>query len=136
MMALSRLSARRRTSLVKQAIEAGVEYFFSVDPATAHFPGEKAPQPNPGWWQFHFPLFWVTDILQVTEVLTALGYGNDPRLANTLMLVHKKQDENGRWPLEIDVYRNRMWQNYGVKGKPNKWVTLRAMRVLKQAAKQ
>jgi hypothetical protein len=134
MLALSRLPVERRSGLIKRAIEAGVKYFFSADPATAVFPGEMAPVPDPRWWHFHFPVTGM-DILQVAEGLTALGYGGDPRLANTLDLIRGKQDEHGRWLLETNYgYWHKWWVNYGSINKPNKWVTLRALRVLKQAA--
>ncbi len=136
MLALSRLPAERRYPLVKRAIQAGVDYFFDSDPATANFPGETAPRPDQRWWQFHFPVVGM-DLLQVAEALTALGYGADPRLANTLDLIRSKQDQHGRWPLEKNYgYWHKWWVNYGPANKPNKWVTLRAMRMLKQAAQQ
>jgi hypothetical protein len=134
MMALSRLPEGRRTPLIKRAIQAGVEYFFSSDPATANFPGETAPRPDRRWWKFHFPVVGM-DILQVAEALTTLGYGADPRLANTLKIIRDKQDENGRWLLEKNYgYWHQWWVKYGSLGKPNKWITLRAMRMLKRAA--
>jgi hypothetical protein len=136
MMAFSRLPVERRTGLTKRAIEAGVEFFFSADPATAGFPGHKSGVPDIRWWQFRFPSFWGADILQIAEALTALGYGGDPRLANTLDLIRGKQDENGRWLLEYVDHNHKMWVKYGSEGKPNKWVTLRALRVLKQAEQQ
>jgi len=76
------------------------------------------------------------DILQIAEALTALGYGSDPRLANTLDLIREKQDENGKWSLEYVDNNRKMWVKYGPVGKPNKWVTLRALRVLKRAGEQ
>ena len=136
MMAFSRLPVESRSPLIKRAIEAGVKYFFSADPATADFPGETAPMPDRRWWKFHFPVIGM-DILQVAEALTALGYGADPRLTNTLDLIRDKQDEQGRWLLENNYgYRHKWWVNYGPINKPNKWVTLRALRVLKQAELQ
>jgi hypothetical protein len=136
MLAFSRLPVERRSNLIEQAIEAGTKYFFSSDPATANFPGEMAPVPDKRWWKFHFPVIGL-DILQVAEALTSLGYGSDPRLANTLDLIRQKQDEDGKWLLEENYgYWHKWWVKYGSKGKPNKWVTLRALRVLKQAGKQ
>jgi hypothetical protein len=136
MMAFSRLLVERRAGLIEQAIEVGVDYFFSADPATANFPGEMAPVPDPRWWKFHFPVIGM-DILQVAEALTALGYGSDPRLANTLDLIRRKQDEQGRWVLENNYgYWHKWWVKYGSINKPNKWVTLRALRVLKMAEEQ
>ena len=60
----------------------------------------------------------------------ALGYRSDPRLANALDVVRQKQDESGRWSLEYD-YTGKTWVDFGNKKQPNKWVTLRAMKVLK-----
>jgi hypothetical protein len=136
MLAFSRVPPESRTGLIKRAISAGVDYFFTNDPATANFPGEMAPAPDKRWWKFHFPVVGM-DILQVAEALTALGYGGDPRLSNTLDLIRSKQDENGRWLLENNYgYWHKWWVNYGSTGKPNKWVTLRAMRVLKRAGEK
>jgi hypothetical protein len=136
MMAFSRLPRARRTDLINRAIKAGVEFFFSVDPATADFHDSKSGVPNIKWWQFKFPDFYATDILKMAEALTALGYGADPRLANTFTLIREKQDENGRWLLEYIDHIRKMWVTYGPAGKPNKWVTLRALRVLKRAGEQ
>ena len=64
------------------------------------------------------------------EALVALGYGHDPRLSNALALVREKQDEQGRWNLEYD-YTGRTWVDFGPVNQPSKWVTLRALKVLK-----
>ena len=136
MLAFSRLPVERRSPLVKRAIQAGLEYFFTTDPATADFPGETAPMPDRRWWKFHFPVVGM-DILQMAEALTALGYGTDPRLANTLNLIREKQNEDGSWSLEKNYgYQHKWWANYGSINKPNKWVTIRALRVLKQAGRE
>ena len=133
MLAFGLWPAQRRTSLVERAIEQGVEFLLGVDPAGANYPSGYADKPSGNWWKFGFPVFYVTDILQIVEALAALGYGDDPRLANALALVRSKQDAQGCWPLEYD-YPDMTWINFGVKKQPNKWVTLRAMRVLKSVA--
>jgi hypothetical protein len=134
MLSFSRIPEEKRSPLVKRAIKAGVEYFFASDPATANFPGETAPRPDRRWWKFHFPVTGM-DLLQVAESLTSLGYGSDPRLANTLNLIRSKQNENGRWLLEKNYgYWHKWWADFGLYNKPNKWVTLRTLRVLKKAA--
>ena len=107
---------------------AGIDFFFSVDPADATYPSGWAPKPSGNWWKFGFPVFYITDLLQVAEALAALGYGGDPRLKRTLKLIRDKQDADGRWPLEYD-YAGKTWVDFGAKKKPNKWVTLRALRV-------
>ncbi len=129
MLAFSRWPEERRTRLIKDAIKQGVGFLFSVDPATALYPFGTGSKPSASWWKFGFPLFYVTDLLQTVEVLVALGYRDDPRLANAFALIREKQDDQGRWRLEYDL-TGKMWVDFGEKHKPNKWVTLRALRVL------
>jgi hypothetical protein len=43
-----------------------------------------------------------------------------------------KQDDNGRWKLQNSL-TGKMWTDIEPKGKPSKWVTLRALRALKGA---
>ncbi len=132
LLAFSRLPKERRTPLIQDAIQQGVEFFLSVDPATAEWPTRLGDKPSSNWWKFGFPVFYITDLLQLMEALVALGYGGDARLSNAIELIEKKQDESGRWLLEYD-YAGKTWGNYGAKKQPNKWVTLRAMRLLKRA---
>jgi hypothetical protein len=129
MMALGKLPHAKRTSLIEKAIKTGVDFLFSTDPAKADYPSGYAPKPSGNWWKFGFPVFYVTDILQITEALVRLGYSKDPRLANALKIIREKQDSQGHWPLEYD-YTGKTWVDFGPKKQPNKWVTLRALRVL------
>jgi hypothetical protein len=132
MLAFGRLPGAKRTPLINRAIKRGVDFFFSVDPATAAYPlgfPATSGKPSGNWWKFGFPSFYVSDILQIAEALTRLGYGKDSRLANTLKLIREKQDSAGRWALEYD-YAGKTWVDFGPKKQPNKWVTLRALRVL------
>jgi hypothetical protein len=130
MQAFSKWPAARRTSLIKKAIKQGVDFFFSIDPATARYPTRTDSKPSVNWWKFGFPVFYITDILQIAEAMVGLGYGNNPRLANTLNIIREKQDDKGRWLLEYD-YPGKTWVDFGAKKQPNKWVTLRVLRVLK-----
>jgi len=133
MLALSKLSAEQRIPLIGKTIKIGVEFLLSTDPAFAKYPTKDDKKPSRNWWKFGFPVFYITDLLQNVEVLFALGQGNDPRLHNALDVIRAKQDEQGRWPLEYS-YTGKTWSDFGEKNLPNKWVTLRALRVLKQVA--
>jgi hypothetical protein len=133
MLAFSRLPANKKTPAIDRAIKAGVDFLFSADPAKAEYPHAYSAKPSGNWWKFGFPVFYVTDLLQVVEALAGLGYGKDKRLADTIKLIEDKQDSAGRWPLEYS-YAGKTWGDYGEMKKPNKWVTLRALRVLKTAA--
>jgi hypothetical protein len=134
MLAFGKWPAQRRTPLIKRAIQHGVDFLLNTDPATADYPTGFSDKPSQNWWKFGFPIFYVTDLLQNIEALVKLGYGNDPRLANALAIIHEKQDDKGRWPLEYD-YTGKTWVDFGAKKQPNKWVTLRALRVLKTVAR-
>jgi hypothetical protein len=130
MLALSKVPANKQTPLIRNAIEQGAEFFLGIDPATAKYPTRDGSKPNRAWWKFGFPIFYVTDLLQLAEAFAVLGYGRDPRLSNTLNVVREKQDSEGRWLLEYD-YTGKTWVNFGIKKDPNKWVTLRALRMFK-----
>ncbi len=132
MLAFAKLPYARRTPQIESAIEEGVDFLFSVEPTTAAYPSGYGQKPSSNWWKFGFPVFYVTDLLQIAEALVGLGYDRDPRLANTIALIRSKQDAQGRWLLEY-TYGSKTWGFYGRRGGPSKWVTLRALRVLKAA---
>jgi hypothetical protein len=133
MLAFGKLPVKKGTPLMNNAIKKGVDFLFSKDPAVADYPLGVSPKPtgkpSGNWWRFGFPSFGVADILQNVEALARLGYGKDPRLANALQIIREKQDGQGRWPLEHS-YSGKTWVDFGPKKQPNKWVTLRALRVL------
>lgn len=129
-LALSKVPAERRTPVIERAIEIGVAFLLSRDPAAADYPMGYSAKPNGSWFKFGYPIGYVTDVLQNLEVLAALGYGADPRLTNGIELLLSKQDKQGRWPMEY-TYNGKTWIDVEEKGKPSKWVTLRALRVLK-----
>jgi len=130
MLAFSKWPLERRTPLIQRAIQQGVDFLLGTDPTRAEYPSGWAAKPSGNWWKFGFPVFYVTDLLQNVEALVRLGYADDPRLAGTLNIIREKQDAHGRWALEYD-YAGKTWVDFGVKKQPNKWVTLRVLRVLK-----
>jgi hypothetical protein len=130
MLAFGKLPREKHTPLIDHAIRQGVDFIFSVNPAQALWPSAYALKPSGNWWKFGFPLFYITDLLQVAEAMVLLGYGQDKRMADTINLIRAKQDASGRWPLEFS-YADKTWVDFGAKKQPNKWVTIRALRVLK-----
>lgn len=129
MLAFGKLPAARRTPMIERAIKAGLGFLLGIDPASAAYPTTDGRPPNSSWWKFGFPVFYVTDLLQVVEALTLLGRSDDPGLTNALEVIRGKRDAQGRWPLEY-VYGSKTWGQFGRKGQPSKWVTLRALRAL------
>lgn len=129
LLALGRIPAQMRTTQVERAIQTTTEFFLAIDPLKAEYPTRPGGKPSPNWWKLSFPVFYVTDILQLLEALVRVGLAGDPRLANVLSYIKNKQDENGCWSLEHDY---KTWCKFGPKDKANKWVTYRALWVLKQ----
>ncbi len=82
------------------------------------------------WTQFSFPTGYHYDILRGLEYLRSAGVTPDPRLAEAIDLVASKRDADGRWPLE-NVHPDELDAEPGaVEGRPSRWNTLRALRVL------
>ena len=125
MKALAAVPAAQRTPAMQRAIEVGVDFLFSRDPAAADYPYTERVSPH--WFKFGFPLSYWSDVLETAAVLVELGYGGDARLAPAIDLILSKQDAQGRWKLENSLNR-KMWIDIEQRGKPSKWVTLRALR--------
>jgi hypothetical protein len=130
--ALARVPQEQRTPPLQAALKATVDFLFSVDPATAGYPAGYSDKPSRSWFRFGFPLFYVTDLLQIAEVLTRAGYGGDERLSNLYQLILNKRDSAGRWKMEYS-YQGKTWADAEQRGQPSKWVTLRATGVLQAA---
>jgi hypothetical protein len=134
LLGLARIPADRRTPLVERALEAGAAFLLSRDPADADYPmGWGNTRPNGSWFKLGFPSAYVTDVLQNLEVLTELGHGRDPRLSRALEWLLSRQDAQGRWRNEY-AYNAKTWVDIERQGRPSKWVTLRACRVLARIA--
>jgi hypothetical protein len=132
MLALSKLSPGQRTPLIEVAIERGVGFLLSCNPAVADYHMGWAKKPSRSWFKFGYPIAYITDVLQNLEALAALGFASDSRLDEALELVQGKQDTRGRWQMEYG-YNGKTWVDIEKKGQPSKWVTLRALKVLKAA---
>ena len=86
---------------------------------------------KPGWLKFGFPLMYQTDALEILDILTELGV-KDSRMDEAIDIVLAKQDDIGRWRTENTYGSDRLLIPVGQKDEQSKWVTLRAMRVLKR----
>ena len=123
------LPPEARTPRIQRAVDAGIEFMFSRDLARADYPYQE--RVSSDWFKFGFPLSYTSDILEALDVLARLGRARDPRLSNAVEFVRQKaEDSQGRWKLEHTL-NGKMWVDIEQKGKPSKWVTLRALRVLK-----
>jgi hypothetical protein len=131
--ALARVPVERRSARVRRAVDAGVQFLLSHDPAVADYPmGWGNTKPNASWFKLGFPSGYVTDVLQNVEVLAELGHAADECLTAALNWVESQQGSDGRWRNRY-AYNGKTWTDIEQQGKPSKWVTLRACSVLEAA---
>ncbi len=123
--ALAEVPVKIRSTKVRFCIARGTE--FMLMHRIYHSSHDLRKIGHPGWTSFGFPL--MHDALEVLRVLTKLGY-HDPRMQKAIDLVINKQNKKGHWLLE-HTYNGRMQVGIETKGKPSKWITLNALRVLK-----
>jgi hypothetical protein len=82
------------------------------------------------WMQFAFPTLWHYDVLRALDHLRAAGVRPDVRVEEAVAIVRERRDAGGRWPLDVQ-HRNTLHTEFaGAVGAPNRWITLRALRVL------
>lgn len=135
--AFAAVPRRKRSAKVVRAIERGAEFYLR----RRLFREGRRYAP---WFRLHYPQHYFYDILVGLDVLTELGFSADRRLEPALEILRQKQRRDGTWasdrvhpdlgpgiqihpdpkkvlPLEIEP-----------PGRPSKWITLKALTVLKR----
>ncbi len=125
--ALAEIPREGRTDEVAGTISRGVDYLLVHHIFRRSHDLSKVAKP--GLLKFQFPLMYQTDALEITRLLLDLGC-RDPRLEEAVELILSRQDSTGKWPLEA-TFNGRFQVDIEAKGKPSKWITLNALRVLK-----
>jgi hypothetical protein len=85
---------------------------------------------NPAWLQFSFPLRWHYDVLRALDYFRAAGDVPDPRMDEAIGLLRSKQQPSGTWLLENTHPGKVHFALEDGDGRPSRWNTLRALRVL------
>ena len=141
--------------LVAESIEKAAEFFLRHrlfrscrtgevrQPETFHSKVYRSIHP---FTELHYPLYWHYDILQALTILHRAGKLGDPRTQEAIDLVESKRGDDGRWRPEGYYWSlkrktraklavsNVEIVNWG-RGGPNEFVTLNALRVLKDAGR-
>ena len=125
--ALAALPKSRWTPKIEQAISKGAEFYLE-----RKLLGEKRPTPYRLW--LHYPTHYYYDILVGLDILTQLGYGSDLRMKPALDILMKKRQNDGTWLMEKPHPDPQKPEPLVIEttGKPSKWLTLKALRVLKR----
>jgi hypothetical protein len=82
------------------------------------------------WTRFAFPVWWHYDVLRGLEYLRRAGVRPDERVAEAIGLVASKCDDEGRWRLEVQYPGKMPVEMDESEGRPSRWNTHRALRVL------
>jgi hypothetical protein len=116
------------TTLVTDARRRGQEYLLERRLLRRLSTGEII---NPTWTQFAFPTLWHYDVLRALDYLRAAGVEPDARIEEAVAIVLERRQDDGRWPFDVR-HRNTIHEEMaGAVGEPNRWITLRALRVLR-----
>jgi hypothetical protein len=85
---------------------------------------------DPAWTRLAFPPLWHYDVLRALDYLRAAGVPPDERVEKAVAAVRERRQEDGRWLLDVR-HRDTLHEELaGTVGAPNRWITLRALRVL------
>ena len=85
---------------------------------------------NPSWLQFSFPPRWQYDILRALDYFQSAGGTPDKRLEEAIQVLRSKQQPDHCWLLENTHPGRVHFPMEQGDGKPSRWNTLRALRVL------
>lgn len=85
---------------------------------------------DPKFTRLAFPYRWHYDVLRGLEYLARAGAPRDSRAHDAIDLLCAKRDAQGRWPVQ-QKYFGKEYFTMETVGKPSRWNTLRALRVLR-----
>ena len=125
---------------VTAALERGQEYLLDRRMLRRLSSGELI---DPAFTLFSFPTGWHYDALRGLDYLRAAGVAPGARVAEAIELVRSKRDAEGRLPLEnphdsemVNArVRDLEFDMDEREGRPSRWNTLRALRVVRWAGR-
>jgi hypothetical protein len=135
--AFAALPKAKRSSKMEQAISRGAEFYLE----RKLFEEGRRYAP---WFRLHYPNHYYYDILVGLDVITQLGFAGDRRLRPALKILTEKRRRDGTWLMDrlhpdIGAGTTIHPEKEKIKplvieepGKPSKWITLKALRVLKR----
>jgi hypothetical protein len=85
---------------------------------------------DPIWLRFSFPHWYFYDVLRGLDYLRDTGDTPDQRVAEAIGVVEDNRDADGRWPLQNVHEGEAHFEMEEGEGRPSRWNTLRALRVL------
>lgn len=86
---------------------------------------------DPKMLMLSYPSRWRYDILRCLDYFWQAGIAWDERIKDAVAIILKKRDQNGLWPLQAR-HPGQTHFEMEIPGKPSRWNTLRALRVLRK----
>ncbi len=129
----------KRSPRMEKAIARGAEFYLE---RKLFEEGRRYPP----WFRLHYPNHYFYDILVGLDVLTDLGFAADRRLRPALALLRAKRRPDGSWAIDkvppdlgpgLRIYSDMSKVRPLVierAGAPSRWLTLRALTVLKRTS--
>jgi hypothetical protein len=115
----------RETTALELAVVGGREFLLR------HHLFLREGQPiKAGWTTFSFPPFWFYDVLTALDNFRAARAERDERLHPAIDLLRNRRSPDGKWALGLP-HPGKMHFPMEEAGKPSRWNTLRAMRILR-----
>lgn len=115
------------TVAVTEARRRGEEYLLKRQLFRRRSTGEVVAE---GWLQFSWPPRWHYDVLRTLDHFARTGDAPDRRVAEAVDLVRDKRQQDGTWLLENSHPGQTQFAFEDGDGRPSRWNTLRALRVL------
>jgi hypothetical protein len=126
----------KRSGRIERSISRGAEFYLE----RRLFREGRRYAP---WFRLHYPNHYFYDIMVGLDLMTELGYSDDRRLQPALKILMDKRRPDGTWLLDRVHPDIEPAEGFTRKptpfvleapGKPSKWITLTALRVLKRIA--
>lgn len=113
--------------LIRNAQLAAIEFLLQHHLYKSHRTGKVF---DPRMTRCTFPARWRYDILRILDYLQNFGAAKDERMNDAVSLLIKRRQPDGTWLLPAKI-PGKVFFDMEISGKPSRWNTLRAMRVLK-----
>jgi hypothetical protein len=127
---LAGLPARYRSAPAEDAIAGGLAFLLEGGHlAQGEYPARRV---HRLWQRLNFPLFYQADTLFILRVLNELDALDHPGARPALDWLRARRKANGQWR-GASPFRRRTWPDLADREETDRWVSLHATVVLKQA---
>lgn len=113
--------------IIKESRERALAFLLDHKLFRSHRTGEVVSQQLK---LFSFPPRWHYDVLRGLDFAQEVNAAKDERFSDAIEVLQKKQSKAGTWNVQ-NRHPGKTWFEMEEPGKPSRWNTLRALRVLK-----